>query len=127
MGIFLMFSIAGGLIAGLLVGMLCGVVALLVVLRNQKTRSAVWPVAAGGLVIGLILAMVAVQFIPQRPVRPGSDYDIAAYNLFISIFGYTLVPAIGLVAGALATCFCPRRGLVLPPPLPAPFPVSLSR
>jgi len=39
-------------------------------------------------------------------VRPGSDYDKAAQNLFVNTLGYSLAPAAGAVAAAIATFSC---------------------
>jgi len=107
MGLILILYIMAGLALGLLLASVaCGIGALLIILRNSKARANVWPLAVAGAAVGLLLAGTAIQFIPQQQVRPGSDYDKAAQNLFVNTLGYSLAPAAGAVAAAIATFSC---------------------
>ena len=109
MGIFLLGFMALGVLAGLLLDALLLGVGTLVIAGIARRRRNVWPVAGAGIVIGTLLVIAAVALLPYENVRPGSDYDVLAYNLLVQSFGYTASAGIGVIAAIAAALFCPPR------------------
>ncbi len=109
MGFFLFIAAMIAVVAGLVAGLICALVGLLVGLRQAKRRTragATWAISTA---IVTLLVVLATWAVAQRPVRPGSDYDNAAFNMAVRGFGFALAPGVGFGIGGLAILFCPRR------------------
>ncbi|KKM96223.1 hypothetical protein LCGC14_1180230 [marine sediment metagenome] len=111
MGLVLGFAILVGVVIGLVVTAVTGGLAVVITIRGAKRRLYVWRVVAVVAAIFVGVLAILVQHYANRPVRPGSDYDIVTENFFVSGFGYSATPGIAAFVAALVSLRCPKRPL----------------
>jgi 4-amino-4-deoxy-L-arabinose transferase-like glycosyltransferase len=109
MGIVLAFAMVVGILMGLMLSALMIFVSAISVLKLAKRRDHAWLAYAVALAIFLPLLMLAVQYYPYETARPGSDYDIAMKNFFITGLGYSASTGIAALLAMLMVLFCPKK------------------
>jgi hypothetical protein len=115
MGLVLMGAMGAGGLLGLLLAAVLGSIGLVATTRAARTRARAWWIFAGALAVVLPLCIVAVNAYPYAPVRPGSDYDVAAKNLFLQAVGYCASPGLAaLIAGLTPWLAASKRASRLP-------------
>ena len=82
MGVMLIAAMAGGGVAGLIIGITFVLLAVGLARKTAARRSRVWPVFIGTAFLLALVLVYLVSLIPQAPVKPGSDYDVAMSNYF---------------------------------------------
>lgn len=101
MGLVVMAALAAGGVLGLIISTVLGGAAVLLTLRRARRGERVWCVFAAASLAATVLLVISVYCYPYAPVRGGSDYDIAARNLFLQGLGYCLAPGVAGVLAAL--------------------------
>jgi len=108
MGIVLIAALVAGCAVGLVLTAILGGVGVTLTLKSAKDRPRVWWIFALVFAISLTLCIVAVHEYPYGVVRPGSDYDVAAKNLFLQGLGYCGSPGAAALPATLAALLTPE-------------------
>jgi hypothetical protein len=108
-GLVVMAAMFAGCALGLIVTGLAGGPGVVLAVRSARIRSRVWWSFAVVFAVVLALGIVAVHQYPYGTVRPGSDYDVAAKNLFLQGFGYCASPGAAALLVGLATLLTPKK------------------
>ena len=116
MGIVLLIGLLVGIIVGMAVSAALVLITVLLTRKQVSRRKHVWRIFCGGMALFMALLWVAVYFYPLPTVRPGSDYDIALKNLFISGFAYAAAPGFAALFAFVVTLALPRQPLPPTPP-----------
>jgi hypothetical protein len=117
MGIVLMIGLLVGVAVGMAVSVALVVNTVLLTRKQVSRRQHVWRTFGGAMALFLALLWVAVYFYPLPAVRPGSDYDVALKNLFISGFAYAAAPGFAALFAFVVTLALPRQPLPPTPPV----------
>jgi len=104
-----MFVIAAGCVVGLIVTAILGGVGFATTAKRAKTHVHAWRYFAVASGVFLCLLIVGVYVFPYETVKPSSDYDILARNLFLQGLGYCAAPGVaGLLAAIAARLSSPK-------------------
>ncbi len=117
MGVMLIAAMAAGGVAGLVIGMTFVLLAVGLTRKTAARRSRVWPVFIGTSLLLALVLLHLVSLIPQAPVKPGSDYDIAMGNYFWTALRMLAAPGLAALLAMPATLLCPRKPVPAEPPL----------
>ncbi len=117
MGVMLIAAMAGGGVAGLVIGLTFVLLAVGLARKTAARRSRVWPVFIGTAFLLALVLVYLVSLIPQAPVKPGSDYDVAMSNYFWTALRMLAAPGLAALLAVPATLLCPRQ----PPPVEPPL------
>lgn len=108
MGFFLAVFAAAAVVVGLMLSAGMVAAAMFVVARDARRRPDAWRIAAIGAAVAAVVVVVLIQFLPTRPVSPGSDYDALAFNWIMLGFAWGLAPGLAAIAGAAVSRMRPR-------------------
>lgn len=103
MGLVLMAALIAGCVLGLGAAAGLGGIGIVMASRSAGGRARAWGCFAAVFLSVLLLCILAVQLFPYEAVRPGSDYDILAKNLFFQGLGYCASPGLAALLAGLAT------------------------
>jgi Na+/proline symporter len=101
-GLILFAMMAAGAVLGLGITAVLGAMGVAMTAKRAKRHARVWRVFAAAFVALLCVLVALVYAYPYEQVRPGSDYEIAAKNLFLQGLGYCAAPGIAGLLAALA-------------------------
>lgn len=109
LGYFLFGVAAAAVVVGLTLSAGMIAAAWFTVARVARRRADAWRVAAIGSGITALGVIILIQFLPTRPVTPGSDYDALAFNWIMLGFAWGLAPGLAAISGAVISRMRPHR------------------
>ena len=109
MGLMLFGTMVVGWILGLGITAVLGSVGIGFTIKAGKSRRGVWWGFAVVFVVILSLLVYGIRLIPFEQVRPGSDYDLAMKNGFLTGISYCACPGIAALLAGLASLLAPKK------------------